>query len=58
MRDISKLVKQEQESANKPKTTQEIFDSIIRADMELMLKEAKHRRPREFPDPVEPQWKN
>lgn len=57
MRDISKLVKEEQEK-KKPATTQEIFDSIIRADMELMLKEMKNKRSREFPDPVEPQWKN
>jgi len=57
MRDISKLVKQE-EKKNRPQTTDEILESIIRADMELMLKEAKSRRSREFPDPVEPQWKN
>ena len=58
MRDISKLIKKEQEEAHRPLTTDEIFDSIIRADMELMLKATKNRRAREFPDPVEPQWKN
>ena len=42
----------------KEKTTENILQEIIRADMEVMLKYGRNKRKLDFPDPVEPQWIN
>ena len=58
MKDISKLIEKKEEP-KKEKTNDDILQNIIMADMEVMLK-LKHGRNggNNFPDPVEPQWKN
>lgn len=58
MRDISKLVKDDEEKAKKPETFDDLMQNILRADMEVMMKAGRNGRNRDFPDPVEPQWKN
>ena len=58
MRDISKLVEDDEEKAKKPRTMDELMENILRADMEVMMKLRRDGRNRDFPDPVEPRWKN
>jgi len=56
---IDDLLNKEPPKPKVEKTTQQILDEIIRADMEMMLKESMaKKRTLDFPDPVEPQWKN
>ena len=57
MKDISKLIEKKDEP-KEDKTTDEILQEIIRADMEVMLKYGRNKRNSDFPEPVEPQWKN
>jgi DUF2075 family protein len=40
------------------KSTEDIMMQILRADMEMMLKYGRNGHNLDFPDPVEPQWKN
>ena len=42
----------------KEKTVEEMMENIIRADMEMMLKVGRDKPSIDFPDPVEPRWKN
>ena len=58
MRDIKKLIDSEQDKSRKDKTADELMQEILKADMELMIKYGRNNKPREFPDPVRPQWKN
>ena len=55
MKDIKKLVK---EKKKEKKTTEEMFQEIIRADMEVMLKYGRNKTRSRFPNPVRPLWKN
>lgn len=57
MKDISKLINKKEEP-KKEKTSDEIMQEIIRADMEVMIRCGRNAKSRAFPEPVEPQWKN
>jgi hypothetical protein len=60
MINIRKLIKKQEKKASLPipQTEEEILVNILRADMEMMLKYGRNGHNLDFPDPVEPQWKN
>ena len=56
MKDIKKLLKKQEKKEQK--STDDILQEIIRADMEVMLKYGRNRTNLRFPEPVRPLWKN